>query len=62
MARSGAAFSLSPLLRGEGAEDRRFEAGEGLSQMTRAPLTRLDAPRLATLSPQLDLPRIGGHL
>jgi hypothetical protein len=42
------AFPL-PVKRGEGAE--RSEAGEGLSRLIHMRLTRLDAPRLATLSP-----------
>ena len=40
-----------PVERGEGAEDRRSEAGEGLLHASRKPLTRLAALPLATLSP-----------
>ena len=42
-------LSLAPLLRGEGGE--RSEPGEGLSQITHRPLTRLGPSVLGTLSP-----------
>ena len=44
------AFCPSPRLRGEGAERRRREAGEGGYRLSRRPLTRLAT--LADLSPQ----------